>query len=240
MASYNDFSNDAYTILKKATMASRKFYHTFCGTPHIFLSMFSFLKEANMKQDERYTPVWTFMKTEFDQYGINGASFKECFLKYFAEGVEPAAQIAETALFAPGILGKHQVVAFRHLVDQLEALIGRGLAVVIQADDDVARHMVEAGHQRAVLAEVAAQIHKADGRILAAQGTNDLRGVVRAAVVDQHDLVIILISAGGNRFRQFLHHRADGLGGTVAGDDKGKKLFGHKAPRFSIKQIDGG
>lgn len=90
MANYNDFSNDAYTILKKATMASRKFYHTFCGTPHIFLAMFSFLKEANMNQNERYSSVWSFMKTEFDNYGINGSTFKECFLKYFAEGSEPA------------------------------------------------------------------------------------------------------------------------------------------------------
>ena len=88
--SYNDFSNDAYTILKKATMASRKFYHTFCGTPHLFLSLFSFLREANVNQNERYIPVWSFMKNEFDKYGINGSTFKECFLKYFAEGVEPA------------------------------------------------------------------------------------------------------------------------------------------------------
>ena len=117
-----------------------------------------------------------------------------------AEGVEPAAQIAEPVLMAFGVFGKDQIISFGDLVDELEALVGRGLTIVVQADDDIALHMVEARHQRAVLTKVAAQIHKHNGGIFFAQPADYLRHVVRTAVVDQHDFVIILISARRNRF----------------------------------------
>ena len=144
-----------------------------------------------------------------------------------AGGVEPAAQIAEPVLAALRVLGKDDVVAFLHLVDQLEALAGRGLAVVVQTNDDIALHLVEACHQRAVLAEIAAQIHKHHPGRLPGQRFQRARRVVRAAVVDQHDLVFIF-RPGGKGVRQLLHHRADGMLGAVAGNDEGKHRLVHR------------
>ena len=141
--------------------------------------------------------------------------------------IEPAAQIAEPVLAALRILGKYDVVAFLHLVDQLEAFAGRGLAVVVQTDDDIALYLMKARHQRAVLAEIAAQIHKHHPGHLPRQRFQRARRVVRAAVVDQHDLIFVF-GPGGKGVRQLLHHRADGMLGTVAGNDEGKHRLVHR------------
>ena len=71
----------------------------------------------------------------------------------------------------------------------------------IRDSDDIALHLVKACHQRAVLAEVAAQIHKYHPGRLPGQRFQRARGVVRAAVVDQHDLVFIF-RPGGKSVRQ--------------------------------------
>ena len=54
---------------------------------------------------------------------------------------------------------KRQVIARVNSFQQLAHLVGRGLAVVVQADDDITAALVEARHQRGMLAEVFRQIH---------------------------------------------------------------------------------
>ena len=138
-----------------------------------------------------------------------------------ARGVKAAAQIAK-GIHAPlSVFGKHDVVALKHLIDQLEALVGRGLPVVVQADNDVSPHLMEARHQRAVLPKVAGQVHKYQRRVFAAQLRNHLGGIIRASVVDKYDLMVVLALAGFQRIGQLAHHRADGARGAVARDYKG-------------------
>ena len=117
-----------------------------------------------------------------------------------AEGIELAAQIAEPVLMPFRIFGKYQIIAFSHLVDQLEALVGRGLAVIIQTDHNIAAHMMETGHQRAMLTKVTAEIHKYDRRIILAQSANHIRHIIRTAVIDQDDLMIVFIRTDGYCF----------------------------------------
>lgn len=98
-----------------------------------------------------------------------------------------------------------------------------GLSVVVQTDHDVAPHLMEARHHRAVLAEVARQVHKHDGGVPLTQLADGVGGVVGAAVVDQDDLMVVLVRAGGERVVQLPDHRADGVGRAVAGNHKGKR-----------------
>ena len=87
MAKIKVYSDDLFTILNKAGSQSRKYYQTFCGTPHLFLATFSFL--VTNKDSERYKKTFENLKTIINKYGINGAKFEESFLQFCPKGSEP-------------------------------------------------------------------------------------------------------------------------------------------------------
>jgi hypothetical protein len=97
---------------------------------------------------------------------------------------------AEQAVLALAADAADVVVALAHLGDQLVDFLGRVLQVGIERDDDLAAAMLEAGHDRHVLAGVGGEEHHArdvgPGLELLAQ---DRRRAVAAAVVDEDDLV---------------------------------------------------
>lgn len=81
------FSDDAYGIIKGAEKQAAKYYHTFFGANHIFLSMFGFLS-AN-KESERYKGVYNTLKTILNKYNVNGKEFETAFLMYCPRGTMP-------------------------------------------------------------------------------------------------------------------------------------------------------
>ena len=88
---FNAYSDDAYSIIsQRATALSKKYYHTVCGTSHLFLAILSFLT-GNKDQNERYGKVFNDIKTILNKYGVNGPTFEKSFLEFFPKGVEPEA-----------------------------------------------------------------------------------------------------------------------------------------------------
>ena len=136
-------------------------------------------------------------------------------LGHFA--VDPAAQIAPACLALVIVAGVNDVVTFVDLVQQLAHLIGGGLAVIVQTDNDIPAAFVEACHQRSMLPEVFGQIHPGHMIIRGHQRTDCADGIIGRAIVDQNDLIVILRHRlhGGGDLRHHLPHR---MLGTVAGD----------------------
>ena len=89
----------------------------------------------------------------------------------------------------PGVDGVERTVA--GFVKQ-PANLGNGiLQVVIHSNDVHAPRMVQSGHDRVVLTEVARELYKDYGHAMGVigQAAAHAGGVVIAAVVDQHDFV---------------------------------------------------
>ena len=139
-----------------------------------------------------------------------------------ARGVKAAAKVAESVLFALRILRVHNIIALGYLVDQFKTFVRRGLAVVVQTDDDVPARTGKPGHQRAVLPKVAAEIDKHDLRILFAQPADYPCDVVGAAVVDEDDFVVVFRCARRDGLFDLRDDGADGFGAAVAGHHEGK------------------
>ena len=116
--------------------------------------------------------------------------FAQHDLGHFA--VEPAAQVTPARLLFVVIAGVDDVAPLVELLQQPVDLIGRGLAVVVQADDDIAAALVEARHQRRMLAEIARQVDALDMRVGRDQAADRAQGVVGRAIVDKDDLIVIL------------------------------------------------
>ena len=94
---------------------------------------------------------------------------------------------AVVALFADAA---DVIVALVHFGEHLADFFRRVLQVGVQGDDALALAMLEAGHDRHVLAEVAVEQHDAsDVRALLELLAQDGGGTVAAAVVDEDDLV---------------------------------------------------
>ena len=102
-------------------------------------------------------------------------------LGHFA--VDPAAQIAPACLALVIVAGVNDVVTFVDLVQQLAHLIGGGLAVIVQTDDNIAGTLVETSHQRGVLAEVFRQIDAHDMAVRRHKAADRAEGIIRRAVV---------------------------------------------------------
>ena len=83
------FSDDLYNVLQMAGSQSRKYYHTFCGAAHLFISMFSTLSKN--KETERYKETYEKLKGILNKYNINGKSFEQSFLSFCPKGSEPPA-----------------------------------------------------------------------------------------------------------------------------------------------------
>jgi hypothetical protein len=82
-----------------------------------------------------------------------------------------------------------EVVALADLLDELRHLLGRVLQVAVHDHDVPAPRMLDAGVDGRALAAVARQEDPDEVGVAGRQLADDLRGRVRAAVVDQHDLV---------------------------------------------------
>ena len=115
-------------------------------------------------------------------------------------------------------------------VHQLEHLIRRGLAVVVQADDDVALAGPVTGHEGGVLAEVADHAQALHPPVGGGQLLNDLPGVIRRVVVGQNHLKVVA-AIGLHGAADVLHHGGEGLGAVVAGNDKTEQLFHGTLPK---------
>lgn len=81
------YSEDLYSVFQRAGNQSKKYFQTFCGTPHLFLSMFAFL--ATRKEDARYSDTYNTLKSILNAHNVNGASFEKTFLDYCPRGEEP-------------------------------------------------------------------------------------------------------------------------------------------------------
>lgn len=82
------YSEDLFSVFQRAGNQSKKYYQTFCGTPHLFLSMFAFL--ATHKDSERYSDTYNTLKTILNSHNVNGSSFEKTFLDYCPKGEAPA------------------------------------------------------------------------------------------------------------------------------------------------------
>ena len=124
------------------------------------------------------------------------------------------------------------VVAFVHLGQQLADIFRRVLQVGVQGDDALAAAVLEAGHDRHVLAEVAVEQHHArDVRAFLELLAQDRGGAVAAAVVDEHDLVrdAEFVERGIEPVEQGLQ----ALFFVVDGDDDGEFGMVHGGVYFS-------
>ena len=83
-------SKDVELIFNEAANRSRKYYHTFCGTPHLFLQLFSFLSNSVKNGEERYKETYNTLKGILNKYGINGKTFENSFLIFCPAGEKPA------------------------------------------------------------------------------------------------------------------------------------------------------
>ncbi len=97
---------------------------------------------------------------------------------------------AEGAVLAHAAYAADVVVAFVHFGDQAADFLGRILQIRVQGNDAPAAHVLEAGHDRHMLAEVAVeQDDPGDIWPLLELFAQDGGGAVAAAVVDEDDLV---------------------------------------------------
>jgi ATP-dependent Clp protease ATP-binding subunit ClpA len=86
---FKAYNDDVYSIIsQRAGALSQKYYHTFCGTSHLFLAILSFLR-ANKDSNERYNKIFTGLKEILNKYNITGSSFETSFLEFCPQGVEP-------------------------------------------------------------------------------------------------------------------------------------------------------
>jgi len=89
------------------------------------------------------------------------------------------------------------------IFEEADDLARRVLQIVVHGDDPGAARLAQTGHDGVVLAEIARQVddgkrHRAAAHEIAADG----EAVVRAAVIDEDDLVPALDAEGGKRADQ--------------------------------------
>lgn len=80
-------SEDTYAILGNAANQAQTYFHTFCGSNHIFLSLFSFLSKN--KDSDRYGEDYTKLKSILNEYDVDGKKFQTSFLTYCPKGEMP-------------------------------------------------------------------------------------------------------------------------------------------------------
>ena len=83
------YSDDLYSVLQRAGGQSKKYWHTHCGTPHLFLALFGFLSQQNAANNERYSKVYANLKNVLNKYGVDGKTFEKYFLDSCPKGEEP-------------------------------------------------------------------------------------------------------------------------------------------------------
>lgn len=84
----------------------------------------------------------------------------------------------------------HEIVTFHETLGQLADLLGRILQVVIHGDDHVARGVFQSDEIGVVLAGILQEVDADHFRILCREPLDHQPAVVRARIVDQHDLAL--------------------------------------------------
>lgn len=83
------YSDDLYGVLSNSAGGiSKKYYHTFCGTSHLFLALFGFLSVN--KDTERYKATYGTLRESINAYGVDGKKFEKAMLDVFPAGTAPA------------------------------------------------------------------------------------------------------------------------------------------------------
>ena len=134
--------------------------------------------------------------------------------------VDAAAEVAEQAVVLGRVTGIHDVGLLIQRVDQAEHLVRRRLAVVIQADYDVAVYMAISRHQGGRLPEIAGHADAEDILILLFQTLDLPPGIVRRVIVDQDDLIPVA-AIRKDRPPDTPRHISQCSCTAVAGNDKG-------------------
>lgn len=83
------YTDNLYKIMTEAGLESKQYYQTFCGSPHLFLSLFNFLSKN--KETEEFKGTYTGLREILNKYGIDGKLFKDTFLMCMPAGAVPAA-----------------------------------------------------------------------------------------------------------------------------------------------------
>ena len=146
--------------------------------------------------------------------------------------IEDRTEVAPGCVLLVGILGVDHVVALFELADKLSGLVAGGLSVVVETHHDLPRAVAKARHDGRVLAEVFGKVHGGDPRVILRHVPQHGKGIVRGAVVDQHELAVVVRHGAHGAF-QLLHHALNRVGRAVAGDHKGYKRHLFSLPRKS-------
>ena len=109
----------------------------------------------------------------------------------------------------------HAVGAAAPLADHLPDQLRRILQVSVDHHDDITGRVLEARRQRRLVSEVARQVNHAHARVLVGELIEDLGAAIGAAVVDEHELEVIV----GSRRAGALNERLDELLRVVYGRD---------------------
>ena len=122
--------------------------------------------------------------------------------------------------------GINHVIALFNFLQQLAHLVGRSLAVIVKANNDVALAVAHAAHQSCVLAEVLGKVNGGDVAVCFCQCGNGLKGVVGRAVVYKDYLIVVALKLAHGAF-YLLRHGADAVFRAVAGNNKGNKFHSY-------------
>lgn len=87
MADIKKYSDGLFVVIKKAGSLAAKYYHTWVGTPHLFMALFAFLN--NSKDESRYVALYNKMKETLNSCNIDGQKFKDQFLLSCPVGAAP-------------------------------------------------------------------------------------------------------------------------------------------------------
>src|SRR5690606_6678503 len=91
-------------------------------------------------------------------------------------------------LFAAALDRMNHLGALLPLLQQLGNDGSRMLQIGVHGDHDLALRRSEAGEQRGLLAEVAAEPDALDPRVLGREPSDDLEGAISTAIIDDDDL----------------------------------------------------
>ena len=119
-----------------------------------------------------------------------------------------------------GVGGVDHIPALLHLVHQGEELAGGRLSVVVQGNDEISGTLPVSGHQGRMLAEVFRQVNAGNMGIGEGQSPDPGKDVVRGAVVNEDDFIVIL-RALPEGIANFIYHDFNGSFRAVAGNYKG-------------------
>ena len=122
-------------------------------------------------------------------------------------------------MFFVGIPGIHHIRSVFNAGKQLAHFIGGRLSVIVQTDHDVALCLCKACHQGRMLSEIFGKIDTFYFIVCFANAPDDLKGIVRRAVIDQHNLIFVCWKRR-HGFRNFVNDTAYGKRRFITGNNK--------------------